>query len=232
MGCWPNRAVFRFTGFRIAHGTFHVEHLKAQALRAVRRGRGLQDLVACWPEPGYQPEPDMGRMERQLAGTPGWPSLCRLSRRRAVRDSSSDGQGGSTAARAQDSAANETIEQLGLDHKTLTAFRKAGHSRGADASLQADSIDGNQELLRRLDANEKIGQGRDGQTNSFFALRFVKLSSRRLRSWRRLSNTDEYSCSYRDRLRVGNRIPVPNQLPRSHHDRPLFAIPKSGMLVG
>ena len=61
---------------RIAPGSFHVEHLKPQTHCAYGEDADYKNLVACWPRPGYRPEPAYGARKRSLAFTRGDAPVC------------------------------------------------------------------------------------------------------------------------------------------------------------
>jgi uncharacterized protein (TIGR02646 family) len=144
-----------YTGCRIAPGTFHVEHLKPQMHCAFGEDADYKNLVACWPEPHCRFEPEYGARRKG-----SWPAphetdlfvspLSPTCGPRFVFNRHGEIQ----AAQAQDVAAHETIERLGLDHKTLTAFRRQAIHGALRPRSKPIRLTDARKLLRRLDADE------------------------------------------------------------------------------
>ena len=143
-----------YTGCRIAPGSFHVEHLKPQRHCTYGEDADYENLVACWPGPGYKPEPAYGARQKG-----SWPSpdemrlfVSPLSPACEQRFTF-DRHGKVTATNPSDAAANETIQRLVLAHRTLTAFRKEAIRGALAPRCKPIRLTDARKLLRRLDAD-------------------------------------------------------------------------------
>lgn len=137
---------------------FHIEHLKPQ--KRCFRGEDVEyrNLVACWPAPNQSYEPEFGARkkgdwpgpeEERLFLSPLEPSC---SRRFLFKKN-----GKIEPADQNDVAAKMTIKKLGLDNKTLTAYRKNQlegmlHPRGKNKGqiTKRDAEEQYQKLEREL----------------------------------------------------------------------------------
>jgi len=136
---------------------FHLEHLKPQDHREEGEDTAYNNLVVCWPEPNTQQSAPYG-----AALKANWPSPAEeplfVSPLRA--DCSArftfDRRGNMTATHTEDAAAQETIERLGLNHKELTALRKAAITGALHPRGRALSLAETEKLRRQMDHDEQI----------------------------------------------------------------------------
>jgi uncharacterized protein (TIGR02646 family) len=154
---------------------FHIEHLIPQKYCKPKydnygKDADYDNLVACWPRPNCNFEPAYGAKKKD-----NWPSPTKqalfVSPLRAdcsVRFRF-DHRGNISATQNNDEAANETIKQLGLDHDTLTALRRAA-IRGAlnPASRQIKLADARKLLQKMQRDTDSMNQGSFAQLMPFF----------------------------------------------------------------
>jgi len=122
-----------YTGMRIAikmvknnrFVDFHIEHLRPQVHCSYGQSAAYDNMVACWPRPNCDFEPEFGARKKDK-----WPSQAEealfVSPLRA--DCSArftfNRHGEIKAVNSADQMATMTIAELGLDDKELTALRR------------------------------------------------------------------------------------------------------------
>jgi uncharacterized protein (TIGR02646 family) len=148
------------TGIQRAVG-FHIEHLTPQAHCAYGQDADYSNFVACWPRPTCGFEPAYGARKKG-----SWPSPDEqahfVSPLRA--DCSArfrfNHRGEIDATEASDTAANETMNRLGLKHPELTALRRAAIQGALHPASHPIKLIEARKLMQRMkqDAND-VDQG-------------------------------------------------------------------------
>lgn len=115
-----------YTEQRIRYDSSHIEHLKAQTYCTPDEEVSYPNMVACYPAPNPDDDVPYGAVKKG-----DWPNpkeeylfVSPLSKDCEQRFSYSE-DGSVEASSANDRAAEETIRQLGLNHKTLRTYRKS-----------------------------------------------------------------------------------------------------------
>ena len=105
---------------------FHVEHVRSQEHCSEGEDTDYSNLVACWPEPNSKKVTEYGAVQKGSWPSPSQEHLF-VSPLRADCTSrfSFNRRGEISAAQTGDVAAEETIKKLALNHRELTALRKA-----------------------------------------------------------------------------------------------------------
>jgi uncharacterized protein (TIGR02646 family) len=135
---------------------FHLEHLKPQEHCEEGEDTDYNNLVACWPEPNSTESAAFGAVFKA-----NWPSPSEdhlfVSPLRANCTSRFffNRQGQIEAAQGTDQAAAETIRQLGLDHKELTALRKAAIQGALHPGGRPITLAEVEKLRREMDQDEE-----------------------------------------------------------------------------
>lgn len=153
---------------------FHLEHLNPQEHCEEGEDTDYNNLVACWPEPNTKESAAYGAVFKG-----NWPAPSEehsfISPLRADCSSrfSFDRRGDISAARAVDTAAEETIMRLGLKHKELIALRKAAIQGALNPAGRLLSLTEAEKLRRNMDREEQeLNQGRSVTLRPFcFAIR-------------------------------------------------------------
>ncbi len=153
---------------------FHLEHLKPQEHCEEGKDTDYNNLVACWPEPNSTESAAYGAVFKG-----NWPSpseeLLFVSPLRADCTSrfSFNRQGQIEASQGTDQAAAETIRQLGLDHKELTALRKAAIQGALHPGGRPITLAEVEKLRREMDQDEvELNRGGTIKLSPFcFAIR-------------------------------------------------------------
>ncbi|HBJ82486.1 MAG: hypothetical protein Q8M07_06700 [Prosthecobacter sp.] len=135
---------------------FHLEHLKPQQHCEEGEDTDYNNLVACWPEPNSKESATDGAV---LKGN--WPSPAEehlfVSPLRAdcTARFQFGRQGQISAAQRNDPAAEETIRRLGLDHRELTALRKAAILGALQPCGRPITLAEVEKLRREMDQDEQ-----------------------------------------------------------------------------
>ena len=169
-------SICAYTGVRIGPGSFHIEHLKPQKHCAYGEDADYRNLVACWPEPDCPFEPEYGARKKG-----GWPSPDETALFVSPLSPACGGRflfnrhGEIDAANSVDAAAKETIRRLGLDHRTLTEYRRQAIRGALSPRSKPIRLTDARRLLRRLDADaEQVDNGGAIMLSPFcFAIRQV-----------------------------------------------------------
>lgn len=174
-------AVCAYTGRRIqlsvgptGKAGFHLEHLKPQEHCGEGEDTDYRNLVACWPEPNSTERAAYGAVFKD-----NWPSLAEVPlfvsplREDCTARFSFNRQGRIEAAREADPAAAETIRRLGLDHKELTALRKAAIQGALQPGGRPITLAEVAKLRRQMDRDEEeLNRGGTVKLSPFcFAIR-------------------------------------------------------------
>jgi uncharacterized protein (TIGR02646 family) len=175
-------SICAYTGVRIAAGSSHIEHLKPQKYCAYGEDADYKNLVACWPEPNCAFEPEYGARKKG-----SWPSpdetalfVSPLSPRCDERFVFNR-HGEINPADAADAAAKETITRLGLDHRTLTEYRRQA-IRGALAPRSKPiRLTDARRLLHRLDDDAARLDSGEAVTLSPFCFAVRQLVAKEIR---------------------------------------------------
>ena len=115
-----------YTGIRIAMGSCHIEHLKAQAHCSPAETVLYSNLVACHPSPNPRHKTPYGAEQKG-----NWPDPSEQHLFVSPLDRTCEKRfaftlrGGIREQADGDQAAKTTIERIGLDHPELVAFRRA-----------------------------------------------------------------------------------------------------------
>jgi uncharacterized protein (TIGR02646 family) len=161
-------AICAYTGRRIQlrHGPprkvgFHLEHLKPQAHCEEGEDTDYNNLLACWPEPNSRENAAYGAVAKG-----GWPSQAEAHlfvsplRMECTRRFAFDRKGGIAPAQSGDQAALETIQHLRLDHRELTALRKAAIQGALHPAGRPMRLAEVEKLSREMDREEReLDQG-------------------------------------------------------------------------
>lgn len=117
-------SICAYTGRRIRQGSFHIEHLKAQA--HCQRGEDVdyRNIVACFPGPNHPEELEYGARKKGDWPSPDEWHLFLSPLERSCEARLSFNLKGEIQAGDTDEAAQQTIQRLGLDHPELTALRR------------------------------------------------------------------------------------------------------------
>lgn len=135
---------------------FHLEHLKPQQHCNVGEDADYNNLVACWPEPNSKERTTEGAV---LKGN--WPSSAEehlfVSPLRAdcTARFQFSRQSQISAAQKNDPTAEKTIRRLGLDHKELTALRKAAIQGALQPRSRPITLLEVEKLRREMDLDEQ-----------------------------------------------------------------------------
>lgn len=164
-----------YTGRAINEGSSHIEHLLPQ--KAWQDSKGLDvdygNLVACWPEPGYKPEPVFGARYKDNWPAPGEESEFVSPLSAACEKRFRFSSRGQMSADKTDTAAAKTMKRLGLDSPLLTDLRKIELS----ATLKNRSLklpDARKRLKELEDAERELKSGSKVRLTPYcFALKQV-----------------------------------------------------------
>lgn len=113
-----------YTGQRIRYGSFHIEHLKAQAHCQNGEDVDYKNIVACFPGPNYPEKLEYGARKKSDWPPPNEWHLFLSPLERSCETRLSFNLRGEIQANDGDETAKQTIQRLGLDHQELTALRR------------------------------------------------------------------------------------------------------------
>ena len=127
-----------YTEQRIRYSSSHIEHLKAQTHCTPDEEVNYTNMVACYPAPNSDAEVPYGAVYKGSWPSPDEESLFVSPLSEHCQQRFSYNENGSVeTASSNDMAAQETIQQLNLNHKTLQRYRKSAiqGTLGNDYSL-------------------------------------------------------------------------------------------------
>lgn len=130
---------------------FHIEHLTPQAHCTYGQDADYTNMVACWPRPNCGFEPAYGARKKGA-----WPSLSEQAQFVSPLHPDCTARfafgrrGEMSAVRQDDSAAQETIARLGLNHATLVDLRRAAIRGALAPGGQPIKLAAARKLLQRL----------------------------------------------------------------------------------
>lgn len=131
---------------------FHIEHVLPQEHCGYGQDTDYSNMVACWPKPNCGFHPAYGAKRKD-----NWPtSVEQANFISPLRPDCSvrfkfDHKGGIEAANSSDAAAIETIEKLGLNHKTLNDLRREAIWGALNPASRPIKLGEAQKLLSKME---------------------------------------------------------------------------------
>jgi len=165
-----------YSGRAISRQSSHIEHLKPQTPWKSQKGMDVDyaNIVACWPEPGYQPEPPYGARFKGDWPAPGQEGLFVSPLRAGCEDRFLFSYQGEIKTKSGDKAAAMTVQKLGLAGRLLTDLRKQAVVSVIGKTRSMKLADAKLRLKTLLDAEKELKSGADIHLDPYcFALKQV-----------------------------------------------------------